>query len=122
MFEDKYICVSTDDLQNKEVVENIGLNVPFLRPYELATDTAGTYEVIVHAVDFYIKKGYSEDPCFKSSKVVYSIYDETFSKPFRIYLKRFWSSSNCGLFVKGYSHKTGFHNLEFSALKTFPSK
>lgn len=32
---------------------------------------------------FYIKKGYSEDPCFKNSKVVYSIYDETFAKPFR---------------------------------------
>lgn len=61
VFEDKFICVSTDDIQIKEVVENIGLNVPFLRPYELATDTAGTYEVIMHAVDFYIKKGYIPD-------------------------------------------------------------
>lgn len=31
----------------------------------------------------YIKKGYSDDPCFKDSKVVYSIYDEEINKPFR---------------------------------------
>ena len=31
----------------------------------------------------YIKKGYSDDPCFKNSKVVYSVYDDAFEKPFR---------------------------------------
>lgn len=30
----------------------------------------------------YVKKGYADDPCFKNAKVVYSIYDETFKKPF----------------------------------------
>jgi Glycogen synthase len=29
----------------------------------------------------YIKKGYADDPCFKNSKVVYSVYDESFGKP-----------------------------------------
>lgn len=32
----------------------------------------------------YIKKGYKDDPCFKDTKVIYSVYDETFKKPFNI--------------------------------------
>ncbi|HCC85607.1 MAG TPA: glycogen synthase [Porphyromonadaceae bacterium] len=31
----------------------------------------------------YIKKGYADDPCFRNSKVIYSLYDETFKKPFQ---------------------------------------
>lgn len=50
---DAHICVSTDDLEIKQVVEDYGLPLPFLRPIELATDTAGTREVLLHAVDFY---------------------------------------------------------------------
>ena len=30
----------------------------------------------------YVKKGYKDDPCFKDAKVIYSLYDETFKKPF----------------------------------------
>ncbi|ULB35829.1 MULTISPECIES: glycogen/starch synthase [Proteiniphilum] len=30
----------------------------------------------------FIKKGYADDPCFKNAKVVYSVYDELFEKPF----------------------------------------
>lgn len=47
------ICVSTDDLLIKESVEDYGIKVPFLRPSSLATDTAGSFEVILHALDFY---------------------------------------------------------------------
>lgn len=54
---DADICVSTDDDEIIQVVENYGLPVPFKRPAELATDTAGTYEVLLHALDFYEKKG-----------------------------------------------------------------
>lgn len=54
---DENICVSTDDLEIKSVVENYGLRVPFLRPDELSTDTAGTYEVLLHALDYYEKRG-----------------------------------------------------------------
>lgn len=54
---DENICVSTDDLEIKSVVENYGLSVPFLRPAELATDTTGTYEVLLHALGFYEKQG-----------------------------------------------------------------
>ena len=54
---DENICVSTDDMEIKSVVENYGLRVPFLRPDELSTDTSGTYEVLLHALDYYEKQG-----------------------------------------------------------------
>lgn len=61
VFEDNEICVSTDDQEIKTIVENMGLSVPFLRPEHLAIDTAGTYEVLLHAVEFYENKGYYPD-------------------------------------------------------------
>ncbi len=54
---DEDICVSTDDTEIISVVEQYGLKVPFVRPAELASDTAGTYEVLLHALDFYEKQG-----------------------------------------------------------------
>lgn len=56
---DSQICVSTDSLEIKNVVEAYGLAVPFLRPEELSTDGAGTREVLLHAMDFYAKAGYN---------------------------------------------------------------
>lgn len=53
---DDDICVSTDDPEIIKCVEDYGLKVPFVRPAELATDTAGTYEVLLHALDFYDKQ------------------------------------------------------------------
>lgn len=55
------ICVSTDDIKIKECAEKAGLDVPFLRPAELAADTSGTYEVLLHAVNFYESRGYYPD-------------------------------------------------------------
>ncbi len=54
---DDNICVSTDDDEIIKCVEKYNLKVPFVRPAELATDTAGTYEVLLHALDFYEKQG-----------------------------------------------------------------
>lgn len=59
--EDNDICVSTDDIEIKTVAENLGLEVPFLRPDYLASDTAGTSDVIVHALDFYSNQGTNYD-------------------------------------------------------------
>ena len=55
--DDANICVSTDDKSIVEVVEQYGIHVPFLRPAELAGDTAGTYEVLLHALNFYETQG-----------------------------------------------------------------
>lgn len=53
---DDDICVSTDDSEIISVVENYGLKVPFVRPKELASDVAGTYEVLLHALNYYEEK------------------------------------------------------------------
>lgn len=58
---DDNICVSTDDDEIIQVVENYGLKVPFKRPEYLATDSAGTNEVLLHALDFYEKQGQHYD-------------------------------------------------------------
>ena len=54
---DHQIIVSTDSEEIKKVVESLGLEVPFLRPAELATDNAGTYEVLIHAIEFMKSQG-----------------------------------------------------------------
>jgi N-acylneuraminate cytidylyltransferase len=51
------ICVSTDSDEIIQVVREYGLGVPFKRPDYLATDAAGSYEVILHAIDFYEQSG-----------------------------------------------------------------
>lgn len=59
--DDTDICVTTDDPAIAAVVEAMGLKVPFLRPAELATDKSGTYEVLLHALDFYEQRGIHYD-------------------------------------------------------------
>lgn len=61
VFDEEVICVSTDDKEIKEVAEETGLIVPFFRPAELASDTAGTRDVLLHAIDYYEEKGYYPD-------------------------------------------------------------
>ena len=59
--DDSNICVSTDDDEIIRVVTSYGLAVPFKMPDFLATDSAGTYEVILHSIDFYENLGRSYD-------------------------------------------------------------
>lgn len=55
--DDENICVSTDSEDIRQVVEQYGLKVPFLRPDYLATDTATSNDVLIHAVNFFKEKG-----------------------------------------------------------------
>lgn len=55
--DDSDICVSTDDEEIISTVERYGIKVPFVRPDILASDSAGTYEVLLHALKFYQDKG-----------------------------------------------------------------
>lgn len=55
---DHQICVSTDSREVIKVVNKIGLEVPFIRPKELATDTAPTIGVLKHANNFYKEQGH----------------------------------------------------------------
>lgn len=55
LFDSDDICVSTDDFEIKKVAENTGINIPFIRPNELATDYATSYDVLLHALGYYEK-------------------------------------------------------------------
>jgi CMP-N,N'-diacetyllegionaminic acid synthase len=58
---DENICLSTDDLEIKKVAEEYGLNVPFMRPSHLASDTATSSDAIEHAYNYYHAKGIQYD-------------------------------------------------------------
>ena len=47
------IMVSTDDVAIAAVCTDAGALVPWLRPAELATDTASSVDVVLHALDWY---------------------------------------------------------------------
>lgn len=55
--DDNDICVSTDSEKIADTCRRHGLDVPFLRPAHLATDTASSYDVIIHALDHYAAQG-----------------------------------------------------------------
>ena len=57
VFQDQHIYVSTDSQEIKNTVESSGLEVPFLRPAELATDTSSSEDVLKHAIKEAVKKG-----------------------------------------------------------------
>lgn len=50
-FEDADIVLTTDSEEYAAIGREYGADVPFIRPPHLATDTAGSREVMLHAVD-----------------------------------------------------------------------
>lgn len=55
--QDADICVSTDCEEIISVVKDHGLVVPFKRPKHLSDDKSGTYEVLLHAVNYFADRG-----------------------------------------------------------------
>lgn len=53
MREGDEICISSNDQDVLDIASDLGINVPFKRPEELSTDTASSYDVILHAIKFY---------------------------------------------------------------------
>nr|WP_315233709.1 acylneuraminate cytidylyltransferase family protein [uncultured Flavobacterium sp.] len=47
------VILSSDDTQIIKVAKSLGIQVPFLRPKELAQDTTPTIDVIIHALRWY---------------------------------------------------------------------
>ena len=47
------ICISTNSDDIIKIAEGYGLNVPFVRPEELCTDTATSRQAVLHALDFF---------------------------------------------------------------------
>lgn len=50
---DADICITTDDEAIGKVAEAAGYPLPFYRPAHLSSDTAGTFDVLTHALDVY---------------------------------------------------------------------
>jgi N-acylneuraminate cytidylyltransferase len=59
--EDDRICVTTDSEDIVACAAQINLEVPFIRPDELASDTAGTFEVLQHSLSYYDQNGQSPE-------------------------------------------------------------
>lgn len=55
------IAVSTDDPAIAETARRAGAEVPFMRPAELAGDTASSIDVVLHAIDFLAAAGRNFD-------------------------------------------------------------
>ena len=51
------ICISTDSPEVHSIAQNLGLPIPFTRPEALSSDTAGSREVLLHALDHYEQEG-----------------------------------------------------------------
>ena len=55
------VWISTDSPEYANIAEKYGATVPFLRPAELATDTARSADVILHAMQWAESKGKTYD-------------------------------------------------------------
>ena len=49
------VMVSTDYKNIAYIAKKYGANVPFLRPSDLASDTATTFDTVIHTINFYRK-------------------------------------------------------------------
>lgn len=56
-----FILLSTDDEHIAEAARDCGIEVPYMRPASLATDTAGSREVVIHAMDWAQAQGIEYD-------------------------------------------------------------
>ena len=54
-----HVIVSTDDVEIADLARQFGVEVPFMRPAELADDYAGTIPVIAHATNWARQQGWS---------------------------------------------------------------
>lgn len=58
---DDRICLTTDSEEIINIAKDYGLNVPFVRPAELSTDSASSDAVLKHALAWYDKEGIPVD-------------------------------------------------------------
>ncbi len=56
-----HILLSTDDAETAGIVRGLGIEVGYMRPAELAGDTSGSREVMLHAMDWAESQGIEYD-------------------------------------------------------------
>jgi starch synthase len=78
------------DKSGKEYVDNDIRSIFFIRGVMETIKKLRWIPDIIHChgwmtalAPLYIKKSYADDPCFTNSKVIYSVYNNGFTKPFR---------------------------------------
>lgn len=54
-----------------------------IRKLRWVPDVVHIHGWIAALAPLYIKRAFAEDPCFRSTRVVYSVYDHAFKQPFR---------------------------------------
>ncbi len=86
-FQRKYL---TSDANGKEFEDNDERSIFYVRGVMETVKKLRWVPDLIHChgwmtavAPLYIKKHYKGDPCFKNSKVVYSIYNDDFNTPFR---------------------------------------
>lgn len=47
------VVVTTDSLEIKKIAEDYGASVPFIRPENLSNDTASSFDVVKHCIEYY---------------------------------------------------------------------
>jgi CMP-N,N'-diacetyllegionaminic acid synthase len=52
---DDALCISTNDEAVIAIAKSKGITIPFIRPEELANDSASSHDVIIHAINEYEK-------------------------------------------------------------------
>ena len=58
---DRDICLTTDDIDIVNTAKEIGLEVPFIRPENIAGDLASMNDVLLHAYEYYRSEGIKYD-------------------------------------------------------------
>lgn len=113
------IIVSTDSPEIAETAQKAGVEVPFIRPAELADDHTPTVPVIMHAVNWLLEHGFSVEyfSCIYSNPFITS---ESLVKAFKL-LKEKQVSSVIPVTTFPFSIFRGFKITERGTLEfTFP--
>lgn len=90
--ESKYIdklIVSTDDKEIAKISEKYGVEVPFLRPKELAQDKSSIYDVIFHTLDWFKTKGEHYDIIVLLEPTSPIREDEDIDNAIKLFLKNY---------------------------------
>jgi len=53
------VLVTTDDPDIIDLARKMGAWVPFIRPAELSSDTASSFDVVIHAINYAASEGYN---------------------------------------------------------------
>jgi len=61
IFTNDVICVTSEDQEIIDISNQTGINVTLKRPEHLASDSSGTYEVLLNAIDYSENAGYFPD-------------------------------------------------------------